>query len=411
METSLERIRKDIEALSHFNATPGCGVTRFSYSKEDRQARDYLLEQFKSLDLDVSIDGVGNIRARYLGKDSDAPIVMTGSHIDTVLNGGKFDGVAGVVGALEIVRVMHENDIRPTHSVEIVIFTEEEGSNFYSTMAGSKALTGKYGIDDLKKISNENGVSMFDVARQFGLTPENVEEHRIRPGEVKAMIELHVEQGAVLDDEKKTIGIVNAIAGMKTFVVTFTGKSNHAGTTPMYLRENPMSAAAQVISEVEDILQQVGTHSTVGTVGKIICVPNVPNVIPNKVAFTLDVRDVDPRGIRAAVAEFKKRVADKAAAHKVEVDISLIAQGQAIQLAGTVVGTIETAAQELGLTYKKMNSGAVHDSAMMAELTDVGMIFVPSVAGRSHVPEENTPFEDIKAGCDLLLKTVLRLAR
>jgi len=410
VETNLDRIIKEIELFSVFNSTPGKGVTRFSYSDADKEARKYLVQQFESLDLDLSIDAVGNMRAKRKGTDENAPIVMTGSHIDTVLYGGKFDGVVGVVGALEVVRVLNENNIPTKHPVEVVIFVEEEGSNFMSTMAGSKTMIGQYGPEELKNIVNDKDVSMYELAESSGFSPDTASDFVINPGEIKAMIELHIEQAAVLDAEKIPTGIVNAIAGIKTYTIEIEGVSNHAGATPMHLRNNPMSAAAEIISQVDGIVIQKANTTTVGTVGKIICEPNVANIIPGKVMFTLDVRDVDPQGIKFTVAEFEELLDSAVRKHGVKKRMTLVAEAAPIKLADEIIQIIEEEARLRGIDYKLMNSGAVHDSSMLVDITSVGMIFVPSVNGRSHVQYEKTEFEDIKQGCDLLLGAVYKLA-
>jgi allantoate deiminase len=410
VETNLDRISKEIELFSKFNSTPGRGVTRFSYSDADKEAKKYLLKQFENLNLKVSIDAVGNIRARRKGLDRNAPPVMTGSHIDTVLYGGKFDGVVGVVGALEVVRVLNENNLPTRYPVEVVVFVEEEGSNFMSTMAGSKTMIGKYGPEELKKIVNDEGVSMFEMAKSFGFCPDEADGYVIKPGQIRAMIELHIEQAAILDVENIPTGIVKAIAGIKTYSIELEGVSNHAGATPMYLRNNPMSAAAEIISRVDSIVIQKANPTTVGTVGKILCEPNVANIIPERIMFTLDVRDVDPKGIDNTIAEIEKLLDATARKHGLKAQMSLLGEAAPIKLADDIIEIIEEEAKRRGIRYKLMNSGAVHDSSVLAGVTSVGMIFVPSVDGRSHVQCEKTEFEDIKQGCDLLLGAIYRLS-
>lgn len=409
LETNILRIKTDIIQLAQFNATPENGVTRFSFSTEDKKARDYLINAFNEFGLQVVVDPVGNIRARLPGIEPNAPAVMTGSHIDTVLHGGMFDGTVGVVGALEVVRVLVENRIRTKHPIEVVIFSEEEGSNFGSTLAGSKSMTGKYNIENLKKIKSDSGVSMYEMAKKIHADADRMSEFVIRPGDVKAMIELHVEQGAVLDTESMPIGIVEAIAGMKTFQIEVVGLSNHAGATPMHLRRDPLQAAAKMICAIDRIIKEKANATTVATVGKILCYPNVSNVIPERVVFTLDIRDVDFNGIMMSIEALKKRFASISATQKVKINIDLIAENDAIKLSHHVIDVIEKCALDMAIPYKRMNSGAVHDASLLADITNVGMIFIPSIDGRSHVPEEKTDFSDIKIGCDLLLRSILML--
>ena len=302
MKPSLERIKLDIETMAGFNETPDKGCTRFSYSRADRMAREFLLERFSEMGLKVSVDPVGNIRARRDGIVPDAPVVMTGSHIDTVLNGGRFDGVVGVVCAMEAMRVIIENEIKTKHPVEIIVFVEEEGSNFGSTMAGSKAMTGKIGLPETKILRADDGLTMYDKARDAGFDPDKLPNSVVRPGAIKAMIEVHIEQGVVLDHEKVPIGIVGAIYGSKCLRVEFHGIPNHAGATPMRLRHDPMVAAAAVISGIPEIVEHEAYETTVATVGKINCLPNVINCIPGEVTFTVDIRDVHPEGVGIVVA-------------------------------------------------------------------------------------------------------------
>lgn len=410
METNLNRIREHIEKFTEFNATPGKGYTRFSYSLEDQDARSYLIEKFKDLGLKVQVDAVGNIRARLEGQNPELPPVLTGSHIDTVLNGGKFDGVVGVVAALETVTVLVETGVKTKNPIEIIVFAEEEGSNFGCTMAGSKALVGKYKIEDLKNLKNEKEVSMYEKVKAFGLNPENLEEYVIKPGEIKAMIEMHVEQSLVLETAGAAIGIVDAIAGGKWFRVDLEGVGNHAGATPMELRKDPMVAASKMICEIDRIVREKALSTTVGTVGRIVCEPNVSNCIAQKVTFTLDIRDVDIHGIDMAIEEVKKTIMEIANASGIKTSIELLGESEPVKLSDCAIDIIEQVTKIKTNKYKKMNSGAVHDAASLAHVTDVGMIFVPSINGRSHVPDELTNYEDIKLGSDILLQTVLKLA-
>lgn len=410
LSTNLERIRERIEILGSFNATPGNGCTRFSYSSEYRKALDFLVYECRDLGLDVKIDGIGNMRARLAGTDPDALPVLTGSHLDTVLYGGNYDGVVGVVGALEALAVLKEQDISLKHPVELIVFIEEEGASFGSTPTGSKALTGRYSTEDLKHLLNNEGISFYDAAIKFGLNPEDICTQTITRGQYKAMLELHIEQSVVLESESIPIGIVQAIAGIKQLKVELTGVPNHAGATPMKLRNDPMAGASRIISFVEDAAKSLVFDTTVGTVGKINCYPNIPNVIPGKVIFSVDIRDVRPEGIERMEELLRGKIAEVCREYGLRSEVILLGESRPIVLPETLVSTLESVAKGLGVPYLKMNSGAVHDSCLLADIMDVGMIFVPSVNGRSHVPEEYTRHEDIKLGCDILLSAILKLA-
>jgi len=408
MEINISRVKRDIEKIAEFNGTPGQGCTRFSYSQEDQKARSYLLEEINRVGLKTTIDGVGNIRARLEGIEKDAPPVLIGSHIDTVLHGGIFDGVVGVVGALEVIRIFRETNIKNIIPIDLIIFAEEEGSNFGSTMAGSKVLTGKYTIDDIRNIKNSMGLSMYEAAKKAGYDPDSAPKYLIKPGEIRAMIELHIEQSVVLEKENKSIGIVEAIAGIKWYKIDIMGVANHAGATPMDMRNDALVGASELITGINK-KAAAAYPSTVATVGKIFCHPNVPNVIPGKVSFTLDVRDTNPEGIRVVVDEVYSKLHDISKEYNLITSIKLLGESDPIILSEELVNLIEETAIEEGLSYKKMNSGAGHDACLFGSITNVGMLFVPSIGGRSHVPEELTDYEDIKAGCDLLLNVVYKL--
>jgi allantoate deiminase len=409
LNSNIERLRNDIETLSTFNSTPGEGVTRFSYSAEDADARKYLIDIMQSLGLQVRIDAVGNIRARCEGKLKEAPIILTGSHIDTVLHGGKFDGTVGVVGGLEVFRLLKEHNVKTNHPLELVIFVEEEGSNFNAALAGSKILTGRYNLKDLKTITNTEGISMFEMAKYAGYHPEKCKDFVIQPGEIKAMIEMHIEQSAILFSENISIGIVEIICGGKWLEIEFKGISNHAGTTPMHSRNDPMLGAAIAIAGIANILNQKALSGTVATVGKIVCKPNVMNIIPDSVAFTVDIRSVDIRELQIveeALYQLLHEVEKQLGLNKM---IKLIGESDPIAFSPKIISILEEVAIRKRIKHRKINSGAIHDASMFVNIADVGMVFVPSKNGRSHVQTEMTDYEDIQKGCDLLLDTILKL--
>lgn len=410
MQVRQERIMRRIQDLSQFNATPGQGITRFSYSPQDAQARAYLAEIFRQLELTVQVDPMGNIRARYEGADPSLPPLWAGSHIDSVRHGGPYDGIVGVVGALEAVNVLRETGVRPRRSVEVVVFSEEEGSNFGTTMVGSKCLAGKLDYAGLEQLKAEDGRSCAQVAEDFGLRPRDVARCRLTPGTVDAMVELHIEQGIVLDRKGIRLGVVNAIAGMVTVRVAVTGESNHAGATPMDMRLDPLAAAARLICRVQDIAEHRCGPATVATVGEILCSPNMPNVIPGQVSFTVDIRDIRDEGIDQALALLRQAL-EETRAEGYAVTLETIGRNPPVLMTERVVRAARQAAESCGVPYLDMNSGAVHDTSMMALVTDVGMIFIPSVGGRSHTPEEFTAPEDIALGCQALLETIVRLTQ
>lgn len=408
---NIGRIKRDMEAICAFNRTPGEGYTRFSYSEEDRKAREYLKTQFDLLGLKTTVDGAGNIRARLEGSDPNAPVVMTGSHIDTVLHGGKFDGLLGTTAALEVVRVIKEEKIEHRHPVEIVIFPEEEGSNFGTTTTGSKFFVGRNKLSEMHRLKTPAGVSMYDTVKAFGLDPDAIETQAVKPGDVKVMLEFHIEQSVVLESEKTSIGVVEAIAGVKAFEIVFEGVSNHAGATPMKLRNDALLATARVALAVERLANESPYPHTVGTVGRVICEPNVGNIIPGRVTFSLDVRDVVDEGMVYMAEAVAKEIEAAAAERGLKHSMRLIGESRAIRLPAEVTDALAACAEEAGLKYRRMNSGAVHDCCLVADVAPIGLIFVPSIGGRSHVPQEDTAWEDIERGANLLLSAVVGFAR
>ena len=410
MKINKDNVMRIINDLAGFNETPGQGVTRFSYGPQDRLARNYLTAQFRELDLGVRTDATGNIRARYEGQVSSLAPLWVGSHLDSVRHGGRYDGVAGVVCALEAVRALKEAGLVPRRPLEVIVFAEEEGSNFGATMVGSKALSGKLGLAGLKELYNEQGQNAFAVMRDFGLRPEDIEKDVLRPDEVHALLELHIEQGEVLEHEKLKIGVVEAIAGMVTLRVTLKGSSNHAGATPMHMRQEAMTAAAGLIQMIPQMAINTPYPSTVATVGTICCRPNMPNVIACEVQFTVDIRDTIEAGIEAVRADIETALEEIRRSEGLEAQCEVVGRSDPIHLSEKIVGLIEKKAQAAGIPCRRMPSGAVHDSALISGLADTGMIFVPSRGGKSHCPEEFTEADDLEIGCNLLLTVITELA-
>lgn len=411
MNVNKERIIQRIEKIAGFNSGEENGISRFSYGKDDAAARNWLIQTCTDLALSVTTDPVGNIRARYEGEDPSLAPVFIGSHIDSVRNGGEYDGIVGVVGALEVLSVMREENYHPKRPIELIVFAEEEGSNFGTTMVGSKALIGKLSVKDMEELCTDDGRKCIEVLKCFGLEPEKIKDYVLKPGDVAAMLELHIEQGIVLEREKKKLGVVKAIAGMSTIEVTVEGEANHAGATPMYMRSDPMAAAAVLISEIEDIAAHQMLKSTVATVGSISCKPDMPNVIPGEVSFTIDIRDIDDGAIQTTITKITECAQKLSERRGVKFTFNTIGDSTPVALSSRIIGVVRDAVESCTDSWMEMNSGAVHDAAMMAEITDVGMIFVPSVAGKSHNKEEYTSPEDIALGGQALLLAATELCK
>jgi hydantoinase/carbamoylase family amidase len=408
MQTDMNRIRSFIEKMAGFTDTPGEGVTRLSYGTQDLRAREYIIGLCEEVGLKVRTDSVGNIFARLEGKNPSLPVVMTGSHIDSVKNGGKFDGIVGCACGLEVARVMIESDHQPLHPIELVFFAEEEGSNFELSLMGSKTLIGKIDVNDLKQLKTSDGETAHDLILKAGFSLKDLAKDVLKKGDVKAYLEVHIEQSVRLDTEGHTLGIVPAIAGVKWFEVIFKGQAGHSGATPMRLRRDAMAAASDVISQTKHMARKV-SETTVSTVGRVEIDPNVPNIIPGQVRFIVDIRDIKQSGIDHVVDELEKVVKLAADENDVDYSMKLISNIPPIELSLYLTEILENNAKKLGLDYIHMPSGALHDCGSMAEICDAAMIFVPSIGGHSHVPQENTKYEDIKTAADLLLMTILQL--
>lgn len=407
MQINKDRLKQRFQVIQGITATE-VGQTRFSYSEEDRQTRSYLLGILKDLGMTAEVDCVGNIRAKYAPDGAAGASVMAGSHIDTVKNGGLYDGLLGVLAAIEAIQTIQEQGVELARPVELVIFAEEEGSNFNVTMLGSKIMTGRLTLADLKNLKNDEGQSAHEVIQAAGYL--NNPCRRLEPGQVKALIEYHIEQGGVLEARGKRLGVVQAIAGMKTKEVTVKGVSNHAGTTPMELRRDPMVAASRVILDLSRIPREKDLETAVVTVGKAAILPNGSNVIAEQVVFNVDIRDVTEEGIRIIEEELENLTEEAAEEYGVDMTVKEIGHSDIIRLSPLVTEVIEASARARQADYLLMNSGAVHDCAMLAGLTEIGMIFVPSIGGISHSPHEQTEFDDIEYGANLLLDSILALA-
>ena len=284
----MERVKRDIENLSSFNSTPGRGVTRLSFSEEDSQARDYLKTQMTKAGLEIYEDGYGSLFGRLEGVQSGEPTVMIGSHYDTVINAGPFDGVVGVIAGIEIARVLQENNIKLNCPLEIAAFNDEEGIRFGKGISNSRALTGDLKEEELDNRVDASGKSLRDAMIEYGIEPD-LESAKRKPGSIKSFLELHIEQGPILSKLKKQIGLVETILGYNIMEIKFRGRSGHAGTTSMDMRNDALVVASRFVLFVNDVARKVG-DGAVSTVGQMEIRPNASNVIPQYVKLTLDVR-------------------------------------------------------------------------------------------------------------------------
>lgn len=401
-----DRLLDRLDALAQIGAIPGTsGCARLALTDEDRAGRDLVVAWMRDLGLEVTIDVVGNVVAVLPGADSSAAPVMTGSHIDTVRTGGRYDGNLGVLAGLEVLETVRTSGRTPERPLAVGFFTNEEGSRFPPDMLGSLVYAGGMPVEVALDIVGIDGASVGDELERIGYRgPAPC------PGLVPhAFVELHIEQGPILEHEGLDIGIVTGVQGISWTELTIVGQSNHAGTTPMALRRDPGYVAARIATFVRDLALELG-HPQVGTVGKIDLHPNLVNVVAATATQTVDLRNTDEAVLQDAEARLAAFVAVLAEAEGVTVSSRSLARFEPVEFDPGVVDLLEQLVEERGLSHRRMPSGAGHDAQMMARLCPTGMLFVPSRDGISHNPAEHTDADHLVAGADLLLQAMLRLA-
>jgi len=404
VRVSGKRIMDHILALAEFGKNPQGGVSRVAYSDADKQGREYVLGLMRAAKLDVTIDAAGNLIGRRTGSAGGLLPLLIGSHIDSVPEGGNYDGVVGSMGAIEVAQTLAENSVVLRHPLEVVIFQNEEGG-----LIGSRAMDGELTEKELDLVSR-SGKTIRDGIKFIGGDVSKLSELRRKKGDIAAYLELHIEQGGTLDSEKINIGVVEGIVGINWWDVTIEGFANHAGTTAMNNRQDALLAAAKFIQAVNRVVTSVPGRQ-VGTVGRINALPGAPNVIPGRVVLSLELRDLDAAKINMLFEKIKAEAEKIAAESKTKFDFKEINVNIPAPTDPKIRSLISEAARELGLTTKSLPSGAGHDAQDMARLGPVGMIFVPSVGGISHSPREFSHPEDIANGANVLLHTLLKLDR
>jgi hydantoinase/carbamoylase family amidase len=408
--TTATRLHDAIAELAVFNDDPGAGgITREVYTPTYAAALDRVAEWMRDAGLETRLDAVGNLFGRWAGSEPGAPLVLTGSHVDTTLNAGRYDGVVGVLGAIAAVQLLRESGAAPRRSIELVAWAGEE-PRFGTGCVGSRAAAGQLSRADLDRLRDRDGVSMADALRAAGFDPDRVDEARIDPATIQALVELHIEQGAVLEEGGEPIGVVTAIAAPHDLRLTLRGAATHAGATPMHLRRDALAGAAEAMTALERITRASASGTTVGTVGVLRVRPGAINVVPGEVELDVDVRDTD-RAAREQVVEAVLAEARAIAARRgLEVEVTPIVDDVPVACDPAVIEAAADAAQELGLPFRRMTSGAYHDAMVMGARVPIGMIFVPSAGGISHHPDEYTAPEDVERGVRVLAGTLARLA-
>lgn len=406
MRIQRKRLEDTIETLGRIGATPNGGLTRLALSDEDGLARDQLVTWMREADLRVSVDRMGNIFGERPGTEL-LPPVMLGSHLDSVPTGGRYDGQLGVLCALEAIRTLNDHAVRTRHPVTLVVFTNEEGARFQPAMLASGVMAGKIPLEEAYNARDRQGARLVDELERIGYL--GAEPCVSRP--MRAYLELHIEQGPVLEEEGLSVGVVEGIVAIAWSRLTLRGVQDHAGPTPMRIRRDALVAAADLVRAVRAIPTQVSPEM-VATVGRLDISPNITNAIPGKVVMSVDIRDQRDEHVTRALELLDRAVRDAAAREGVEYELEHYWRVSPTPFDPGVVEAVERAAQQVvGGAYRRIVSGAGHDAQYMAAIGPAGMIFVPSRNGRSHCEEEFTPMDDIERGANTLLLAALELAR
>jgi N-carbamoyl-L-amino-acid hydrolase len=397
-----ERLHNSLMELAKIGETPDGGVNRAAFTNEDIQGRKFIIALMKKTGLSVTIDEASNIIGTFNGCHCNLPPILFGSHIDSVPNGGKYDGALGVLGAAECIEVLKENNIIPNHPLQVIVFTNEEEG-----MTGSRGIIGD--LDDVAlNASSQSGKTVKDGVRALEGNPDKIKNAAKKKGSIKAYLELHIEQGAVLESKNLQIGIVEGIVGINWWDVLIEGKANHAGTTPMNLRQDCLLAAGYLIVEINRLVTGIpGTQ--VATVGNIKAQPGAYNVIPGSVCMTLDIRDLSSQKIQSIFSQVREKAWEIAKRTGIRITFKAVEDFLPAPTDPDICQAISEAAGELGLTSLVIPSGAGHDAQKMASITRIGMIFIPSIGGISHSPKEFSRKDDIANGVNVLLHTILKI--
>nr|WP_204101096.1 Zn-dependent hydrolase [Saliniradius amylolyticus] len=405
MAIDIGRLQNDLLELSHIGYDPETkGIFRPGFSPADMESRRWLIDKFEKEGFHARMDGAGNV----IGcnhKDPKGPVLGIGSHIDSVPAGGMFDGTLGVMAGLEIMRVIRDNKLDCPMPLEVYAFAEEEGR--FGGMLGAQAIAGDLTPEWLENAHDPSGVYLKDAMAECGLNAFDALDAHVKPEHFRAFLELHIEQGPVLERIKKPIGVVEGISGVYKWIVKLIGKANHAGTAPMDMRSDAFMGLADFAHEIPRIIDEEGTDKTRLTVGKVDLKPGYAHTVPGEADFTLVGRDTDPQVMRNVADACRRVLSSIARRHNLMFEFEQLSWLEPQPMAKAAIDAFRRHAKALGLDYEVMPSGAGHDAQFMARITETGMIFVPSLGGISHAPDEWTHWRDIEDGTNLLLHTAL----
>lgn len=411
LRPSASRLASTFERLAEIGAEPDTGVTRLPFSPEERRAHHLVAQWMREAGLEVHVDAFGNTIGVRAGQRPDLPAISMGSHIDSVPHGGRFDGTVGVLGGLEVVRLLNEAGVRTAHPLWLIAFASEEGARFGEACLGSKAVAGLLELADLDRLRDASGCTLRAAMLQLGMQPDALPSVRWQRNQIAAFLELHVEQGRVLETEGKKIGLVDAVAGNTRVRFVMRGRADHSGGTPMSYRKDALAAAAEVVLAAEALANEPRRRATVATVGRLDVYPNSITTVPGRVVFYLDVRDVDSDRQRATAQEVVLRAQQVAARRGIELEYEVVADTSPAVLPMWLRELTTEVCRTLGLPHRVLSSGAGHDAAILSRVFPSAMLFVPSHEGISHAPDEWTSIDDIVDGVRALAHSVLRVDR
>lgn len=403
-----QRIQKGLEALHPFNATPGNGTTRLPFTKEARGAAEHLKKYMAEAGLAVREDEAGNIIGVMKGGDSSLPALVMGSHFDTVVNGGNFDGQAGVIAAVEIARMLKENGVALKRDYVAIGFCDEEGMRFGTGYFGSRSWLGQVTQEDLKTLKDRDGVSIYDAMKSYGLVPEDLPKAAWNMDKVRAYIELHIEQGPVLDGEKTEIGLVDCIVGIQRYMVTVKGRADHAGTTPMDMRMDAVEAASKVFSRLPDWARDK-KDGTVATTGFVKVTPGGINIVPEEVQFSIDIRSRSKANLVDIMDKVRAELDKSCAANGCTYGMEEKLLVDPVNLSPAMLDIMKDSCKERGYSYRCMVSGAGHDALAIGPVVETVMIFTPSKDGRSHCPVEWTEYAEVAKATSVVYDLILKM--
>lgn len=385
------RIEKHLVKIARFTSTPGEGITRFPFTESAKECVEYLVRAMRSAGLETRVDGSGAVIGRLEGLTDKT--IAVGSHYDSVRHGGSFDGIAGVVCGIVLAEQLREQGVTPAYSLEIIAMNDEEGARFKGGFFSSKAMLGQLSAEDLENTLDADGISVARAMAEWGLTPRELLDSKRDMTKLKAFLEVHIEQGPLLEAASKEIGIVKTIVGMERFLCEVTGRADHAGTTPMNMRKDALLAAAKIISAVNECA--LAESDSVATVGYISAFPNEINTIARKVRFTLDIRSASEEKLKRITDNCMERIKSVCAEQDMEFSAVNTLSVKPTDMDARIKRMIARSCERRGYSFMEMNSGAGHDSLPIGKVIPTAMIFVPTKGGRSHCPEERCEYSDL----------------